>query len=135
MTSRASTPWIALAVAAPAAAAVFAGSAAWAIGHDPLAEQRAAQAAQDAAVAQAFPRPATVAATERVAELQAQLAQLRTQIDQLAAQAAAVRASTPSTSGWSGGGSGGSGGSSGGGASAVAPPPPPPASATTSGSR
>lgn len=87
--------WIAIAVAAPAAALVFAGSAAWAGSHDPLAEQRFQQATVDASVANQFPSAETVAAEQRVLELQQQLDDLNAKIDKVKAQTSRVKGSTP----------------------------------------
>jgi hypothetical protein len=119
------TGWIAAAIAVPAAAAVFAGSVAWADAHDPLEEQRRVQAAVDARTASQFPSNATQAAEKHVVELQTRLDELTAKIVAVNAQTRKVKGSTPVVvyrpqSGGSGGGatsssppasSGGTGGS------------------------
>ncbi|CAN5403716.1 hypothetical protein BH09ACT4_BH09ACT4_13010 [soil metagenome] len=87
--------WMAVAIAAPTAAFLFAGTAVWANIHDPLAEQRAAQAAVNNQAATGFPTDATVAAQDRVFALQQQLADLNVTIQEVNNKTRKVKGSTP----------------------------------------
>jgi hypothetical protein len=105
--------WVVAAIAAPAAAAVFAGTAAWANAYDPLAQKRHEQSLIDSSVETLYPSQETLAAEQQLLDLQTRLDELVTAIDKVKAQTSRVKGSTPVVIYRPpSGGSGGSGGSS-----------------------
>jgi uncharacterized membrane protein YgcG len=144
-----SARWSAAALAAPVAAGLFAGTTAWASGHDPLHPGGVAHPAAPtvAAVPKEDPalvamRRAVTANAQAVARLARQVAAVKAQAAALAASAGTGKAATGSSRGYSGSSSYRSAGtshSSGGGGSTtvvvtVPAPKPPPVQVTTGAS-
>ncbi len=89
--------WTAAALLAPASAAVFAGSAAWANDHDPSAAKTSAtQSETDEAVAAQLARR-----TQEVTKLRAEVAELRDQVAGLPARGDGATSGTTKASGGS----------------------------------
>lgn len=83
MTDRTGARWASAAFIAPAAAAVFAGSMAWAAGHQPQTTTPTKTSATPAGDASASAQPDPRVA--QVAKLQKQVAALRTELEELEA--------------------------------------------------